>query len=111
MIKNKIKMVSVFLGVLFVFYGIAFAAVDRSATISWRANPDAGLYGYKVYIGTKSRKYTDYAFVEKTKISHRFGKLALGRKYYFCVTAVNKAGVESAYSQEVTKQMSRVQGR
>jgi hypothetical protein len=107
MFKNKKKMVFVILGVLFVFYGIAFAAWKRSVTVSWQTNPDQNLYGYKVYIGTESRNYSDYVFVEKTMTNHSFYELNQGQTYYFCVTAVNSQGVESAYSEEVKKRIFR----
>ena len=111
MTKDKIKIVLVVLCVFFVSYGIAFAAWDISATISWQANSEPGMYGYKVYIGTESRNYTDYVFVEKTMTSYRFDKLLRGEEYYFCVTSVSSTGVESAYSEEVSKQMLRIMRR
>jgi len=112
--KYKMKMVLVLLVSFFVFYGVSFALDKRInpltlwariATVSWHANSAQDLYGYKVYIGTKSRNYSDSVFVEKTSTSHLFSKLLWNKTYYFCVTSVNNSGVESGYSQEVVKKM------
>ena len=123
MIQYKMKMALVLLVSFFVFYGVSFAALNentdvikkiissiflaRSATVSWHANLPQELYGYKVYIGTESRNYSDCVFVENTSTSHRFNRLSLNKIYYFCVTSVNNSGVESGYSQEVVKKMSK----
>ena len=124
MIQYKMKMALVLLVSFFVFYGVSFAAWDkdtgiiqkiissvilaRSATVSWHANFPQELYGYKVYIGTESRNYSDCVFVEKTSTSHSFNKLSWNKIYYFCVTSVNNSGVESGYSQEVVKKIQWV---
>jgi len=109
MIKYKIKTAFFVFTAILVLYGASFAGSftiwDSSATVSWSPNTEPDLYGYKVYIGKESRNYTDYVFVERTRTSHRFDNLMQGQIYYFCVTSVNNSGVESAYSEEVSKRM------
>jgi hypothetical protein len=76
-------------------------------TISWSAptaNVDGSslkdLSGYKVYVGTGSRKYTSiHSAGNVTQFT--VGPLPAGT-YYFCVTSCDSSGNESPYSTEVS---------
>jgi len=81
------------------FAGVAFAG---SATVSWQTNKEPDLKGYNVYVGKASRTYDTPFYVDKAQSSHAFANLSEGT-YYFCVTAVDLAGNESGFSQEVSK--------
>jgi hypothetical protein len=60
------------------------------------------LQGYKLHYGTASQSYTGAIDISGSGVqSYVVDNLPAG-KYYFAVTAVNSAGVESAYSSEVT---------
>jgi hypothetical protein len=54
---------------------------------------------YRVYVGTSSRQYTEV--YTTTSPSVRISDLPQG-SYYFAVTAVNSAGLESDFSQEIS---------
>ena len=76
-----------------------------TASLSWDASPSDGVTGYRVYVGTASRSYDapgSGVYVGATT-SYKVSGLARGQTYYFAVTAVDAAGNESLYSNEVSK--------
>ncbi len=73
-----------------------------SATVRWQANTEPDLQEYRVYTGTASRTYGTPTPVGKAT-SYTANNLDEGVTYYFAVTAVDTAGNESAFSQEVYK--------
>jgi hypothetical protein len=79
-------------------------AATGSATLSWNA-PAAAPAGYRVYHGTASRTYAQPlgtgAYTSSTTLT--VSRLPTGLTYYFAVTAVDGAGVESGFSNEATK--------
>ena len=86
------------------------AAAGFFATIAWSAptkNADNSslkdLAGYKVYVGTSSHKYSSVRNAGKVT-QFTVGPLAAGT-YYFCVTAYDTSGNESAYSTEVSRKL------
>jgi len=59
-----------------------------------------GASGYNLYYGTSSRRYTE--IVDTGKMTNYIVKgLEHGTRYYFAVTAYDKSGLESAFSEEV----------
>jgi fibronectin type 3 domain-containing protein len=69
--------------------------------------PAGTVSGYRVYYGTASRSYGQAlggGIFTKTP-SYTVSNLASGATYYFAVTAVDAAGVESEYSTERSKTM------
>ena len=76
--------------------GVSKANVD----LTWDANPETDLAGYKVYWGVKPRVYGTPTVISK-ETTHRLVGFATGT-YYFAVTAYNTAGLESGYSNEVS---------
>jgi fibronectin type 3 domain-containing protein len=83
------------------------AAAGFFETIAWSAptaNTDGStlkdLAGYKVYVGTSSRKYSSVHSAGNVT-QYTVGPLAAGT-YYFCVTSCDSSGNESPYSTEVT---------
>ena len=73
-----------------------------SATLTWVASSDPNLAGYRVYVGVASGVYgapTDVGKVTTWTVPN----LTAGVTYYFAVTAYNTAGMESSYSNEVSK--------
>ncbi len=79
-------------------YTRIFAA---DARLSWNANSEPELAGYKVHYGTSFRTYGTSIDVGK-KTTYTVTGLTAGT-YYFAVTAVDTAGNETGFSNEVTK--------
>jgi len=71
-----------------------------SATVTWNANTESDLAGYRVYYGTSSRNYPNSISVGKVASATVSG-LTVGTVYYFAVRAVDAAGNLSGYSAEV----------
>ncbi|TAK03045.1 MAG: hypothetical protein EPO39_12735 [Candidatus Manganitrophaceae bacterium] len=77
-------------------------ALAANADLSWSANTETDLAGYKVYYGTSSRNYGAPVDVGNQTTFTATG-LSEGQTYYFAVTAYNAAGSESGLSTEVSK--------
>ena len=90
-----------FVAVAAIFSFVTGAFADtRSVTLSWDANTEPDIAGYKVYWGTSSGVYDKFSDVSQTTAS--VSDLAIGIRYYFAVKAYNEAGLESGYSEEVS---------
>ena len=74
----------------------------RSAGLSWTANTEPDLAGYKIYIGTQSGLYNP-PIVLGTVAAYTATNLASGKTYYFCISAFDSASNESPCSAEVSK--------
>ena len=76
------------------------------AVLTWNASPDAGVVGYRIYYGTASGAYGQAygsGIAAGSTTNFTVNSLQSGRTYYFAVTAIDGAGNESAYSNEVAK--------
>ena len=80
-----------------------------SATISWRANTESDLAGYRLYYGTSSRSYGPPVPAGKVT-QYTLANLTDGRTYYFGVTALDFSGNESGYSAEAKKTIATSTG-
>jgi phage baseplate assembly protein W len=77
-----------------------------SATVSWNANTESDLAGYRIYVGTRSGSYGVVGPFEVTnRTSFTIPNLPLGTTYFFAVSAFDKSGNESAKSAEVSKSL------
>ena len=75
-----------------------------SITLSWNANSEADLAGYKVYRATSSGGYgAPVATLTAGTIQYISNGLAKGVTYFFVITAYDQAGNESPYSVEASK--------
>ncbi len=74
---------------------------QKSVVVSWNANGEADLAGYRIYYGTRSGQYAEVVDVGNVT-SHRLQGLQTGETYYFVVTAYDTAGNESPPSREVS---------
>lgn len=78
------------------------APASGTAMLTWDANTESDLAGYKVYVGTRSRTYGPPLDVGKVT-SFKVINLLPGTTYYFAVTAYDTASNESGFSNEVSK--------
>lgn len=90
----------------FFIYLYPSIASAYSVTLSWYppttkadGTPLTDLKGYKVYYGTQSRDYDNKVNVGNVT-TYNVTNLASGINYYFAVTAYDKSGKESEYSNE-----------
>lgn len=88
------------------YVGVAGAqddVVDEEGgiTISWDANTESDLKGYKVYVGLEPDNYVSSVDVGNiTRYTIR--DLTIGTRYYIAVTASDNWGNESATSDETS---------
>jgi len=77
----------------------------NTVTLAWDANTEPDLAGYKVYWGRSSGNYDNTpvpTVAPSTNPTFTTPALPNGT-WYFAVTAYNTAGMESGYSNEVSK--------
>jgi len=73
----------------------------REITLTWDPNSEPDLSHYIVYWGTASGNYTSNSGNIGLVTEHSVTIPDDGKVYYFAVTAVDDAGLESDYSNEV----------
>jgi len=73
-----------------------------TVTLTWDPSTATNLAGYKIYIGTASGGYSSPITVGNVT-SYTISNLGIGSTYYFAVTDYNTSGVESGFSNEVSK--------
>jgi fibronectin type III domain protein len=76
------------------------------ATVTWDANTEPDVIGYRVYFGTSAGNYQQArgAGIDVSgRTNYTVTGLASGMRYFFVVTAVDASGNESAFSREVSK--------
>jgi len=78
------------------------SAYSAQATLSWDAENDPAVAGYKLYYGSVPGSYTNSVDTGKTT-STIVNDLTEGKTYYFASTAYDSAGNQSGYSNEVSK--------
>jgi hypothetical protein len=85
-----------------------------NVTLGWAAPTEntngtnlTNLGGYKIYYGTASKQYSTTVSVSSpATLSYVIDALTVGQTYYFAVTAVSAAGIESSYSPEISATIS-----
>lgn len=77
-----------------------------SVTLSWNANTEPDLAGYKIYRATSSGGYgSPIATLTTGTTQYISSGLAKGFTYFFVITAYDQAGNESPYSIETSKSL------
>ena len=77
-------------------------AQGASVTLAWDPNsPVENVIGYRLYYGTESRNY-DFMIDLTEETIKKIHNLEKGQNYYFAVTALNEAGQESDFSEEIS---------
>ncbi|MBK5281300.1 MAG: fibronectin type III domain-containing protein [Nitrospiraceae bacterium] len=80
------------------------APATSSATLTWNANTDSDLAGYKIYRATTSGGYgATIATVPGNITTYIAAGLQSGTTYFFVITAYDSTGNESPFSNEVSK--------
>ena len=79
---------------------LATPAFAGDVTLEWDANSEPDIQEYRFYLGNSSRNYGPPVTVGN-QTSHTASNLTPGT-YFFAVTAVNLAGLESGFSNEVS---------
>jgi hypothetical protein len=74
---------------------------NGKATITWAANSEKDLAGYKLYVGTSSGVYN--RTVDVGKVTSYSIALPKGSTYFFALTAYDSSGNESGRSAEVSR--------
>ena len=80
-----------------------FPLIAASVLLAWDASPDPDVALYRLYVGIQSLRagnppLTGYSTQEA---QFQVDGLDYGTDYFFCVTTINLAGLESEYSNEV----------
>lgn len=77
-----------------------------SVTLSWNANTESDLAGYKIYRATSSGGYgAPIATLPAGTTQYVSSGLAMGSTYFFVITAYDQAGNESPFSNETSKSL------
>lgn len=90
-----------FLILIFIFWSL-IAVQAATVKVSWNANTESDLAGYKIYYGTVSGTYGDPIDVGNVTEDLITITPETGTTYYFVVTAYDTSGNESDYSEEAT---------
>lgn len=77
------------------------SAYAGNVEISWDANKEPDLAGYRIHYGEASRQYHLGVIDVGEAVKYVFADLVEDKTYYFVVTAYDTAGNESEYSLEV----------
>jgi chitinase len=82
---------------------LVFPLIAASVLLAWDTSPDPDVALYRLYVGIQSLRagnppLTGYSTQEA---QFQVNGLDYGTEYFFCVTAINFAGLESEYSNEV----------
>lgn len=78
-----------------------------NVTLTWAANVEPDLAGYKIYVGAHSGTYSfpGSPFVTGKITSYTISNLPKGETYYFAISAYDSAGNESSLSAEVSRSL------
>lgn len=76
-------------------------ALGGNARLDWNASSSSDVEFYRIYMGADSGNYYQHLNVGKS-LYYTFYGLSDDTTYYFAVTAIDSAGYESSYSNEVS---------
>jgi len=81
--------------------------LQHAIVLTWNENREEDLAGYKIYYGTESRSYS-YVIDVGLQNKYEFDNIQGGDEYFFAVTAYDKFGNESFFSNEVAIDLSNL---
>ena len=99
--KNRTNFALVACSLLILILSYPPVAIAGEATLSWNANSEPDLAGYKVYYGTSSGQYGTPIDVGN-QTTHSLSGIPVG-EYFFAVSAYDTSGNQSGFSTEVSK--------
>jgi hypothetical protein len=79
-------------------------AAAAGVSLAWNANPEADITGYRVSYGTTSGVYQNVVSVGTNPTASISG-LNEGTTYFFAVSALNQAGLQSPLSSQISYQV------
>jgi hypothetical protein len=83
--------------------GTGVSGTTHSVALSWGASSTSGIVGYYLYRSTTAGSgFARLAASPLTGLQYTDGSVQSGKTYYYEVTAVNSAGLESASTPEAT---------
>lgn len=77
------------------------SGIAATVQVSWNANTDSDLAGYRIYYGTSSGSYSSSVNVGNVT-TYQLANLEQGKTYYVAVTAYDTSSNESEKSDEVS---------
>jgi len=96
----NMQILSFILILLHSFIISSMAMNSNNVIISWNKNSESDLSGYKIFRGEESGTYYDSVDIGNNTQFH-WNNLTPNVTYYFAVTAYDKSGNESPFSDEV----------
>jgi hypothetical protein len=106
--KRQQKLTKVIFGLTLLLMSIANVSFAKDVTLTWDANQETDLAGYKIHYGTNPGTYTGTEAntgPSPIDIGNTTNATFVGlddtKEHYFTVTAYNFNGEESAYANEV----------
>lgn len=105
--KNPLSLLKTLSFVILCALSVSLAGAQtlKSIKLGWNAVPDAGILGYKVYVGTTSNQYTQ-SYDAGLNLSLTVPDRVLGTTCYFAVRTVGSTGQESNFSDEIAVTIS-----
>lgn len=82
------------------FLGTVETISAAEVTLSWDPNSEPDLAGYRLYYGTSKGEFQKHVDVG-LQTTYKIANLSPGATYFLAVTAINSAGLESGFSNEV----------
>lgn len=81
--------------------GLRATPRDSALDLTWNANTEADLFGYRIFYGSSSRNYEFVKTVGRVT-SHRLTEITNGTTYFIAIASLNTLGAESDKSAEVS---------
>lgn len=102
--KMERVIMHIFMGLLFLILSTLSTASAADVTLTWNANTESDLAGYKLYQGTVSGQYGPPVTLGKvTTYTLTLPSLDVDQSYFWALSAYDLAGNESGKSVELSK--------